>query len=92
MILRICQSGLWDGLQNRLHWFNSSYPLQFSGGNMQVTRKMLDAGYEEVLKVAKQKKLMWALKQFPKNFIDTILTEGFLKMYEASDQFKASPK
>lgn len=51
----------------------------------QVTKKMLDAGYEEVLKVAKQKGLMWALKWFPRSFIDAILTEGFIKMYAAQN-------
>jgi hypothetical protein len=51
---------------------------------MQVTQKMLDAGYEEVLKVANQKKLRWALKWFPRSFIDAILTEGYLKMYKAA--------
>lgn len=49
---------------------------------VQVTKEMLDAGYEEVLKVAKQKGLMWALKWFPRSFINTILTEGFIKMYD----------
>jgi len=49
---------------------------------VQVTKEMLDAGYEEVLKVAKQKGLMWALKWFSRSFIDTILTEGFVKMYD----------
>ena len=51
---------------------------------MEITQKMLDAGYEEVLKVAKEQKLMWALKMFPRSFINAILTEGFHKMIEAS--------
>lgn len=47
---------------------------------MEVSKRMLDAGYEEVLKVAKEKGLMWALKWFPRSFIDSILTEGYSKM------------
>jgi hypothetical protein len=56
------------------------------GERVEVTKKMLDAGYEEVLKVADQKGLRWALKWFPRSFIDAILTEGYIKMYHASQE------
>jgi hypothetical protein len=53
---------------------------------MEVTQKMLDAGYEEALKIAKEQKLMFAVKWFPCSFINKILAEGFIKMLEASEK------
>jgi len=55
---------------------------------VEVTQAMLDAGNIEVVKVAEEKGLSFALKLFSQETIDAILIEGFQAMYRAMTQKK----